>query len=1339
MPNAVENQPPREGQIVTFYSFKGGTGRTMALANVAWILAANGKRVLIADWDLESPGLHRYFQPFIDTGVSERPGIIDIIRGYAWAVVESSIDPGALHSEELREITRPVINGIIDEHIGRVSDHSIKVDWDFPGEGALHLLSPGKLTNGDYQATLSFMDWDNFYNNLGGGMFFDAFRETMKKSYDYVLIDSRTGLGDIADICTVHLPDVVVDCFTLATQGIEGAAMIAGLIQEHNTKNPIAIFPVPMRIDHAQEDRVEASLVFAARQFEKLLTGMTEDERRAYLASAQIPYHAAYAYEETLAAFAEGPGSVGGLLAHYERMVSRITGGAVTTLPPREEWLRRQTRLRFARTATSPAEIVLDFSPEDQLWAEWIAAVLAGAEIAVRWPGGPAGPSDPDAEVRSVAIVSDSHLSRKRDSGSIARPDVVVAVSGDRPPPEFADVPAIFLAPLTEAQAVKLLVTELKGRQVSETETGIGGLRFPGGDRPRISNIPTRNANFTGREQDLRELRDELRARREALVLPMAIQGLGGVGKTQLALEYVHRFKADYDIIWWMNCGQPQYVDASLADLGQKLRQEFDAEVPEEGGIGEVVQKVLRLLEEGLPEQRWLLVYDNAEDISELRALMPAKHGQLLITSRNQGWLSPDGKSLQLDVFKPQESVDHLRRRKPSITAEEAERVAEVLGNSPLAVAAAAALLATTDMSVADYLERLDQQPDLNLPEKHPLLDYPSAVAKATNLSLDQLRQDSKAADRLLEICAVMAPDISQELINHQAMADVLRELDVTISERAMIAKLIRNIDRLALIKVDNDNNANQIQVHRVVQAVINERMTEEEKADRRSSAHKVLVEFRRGDVDDPQMWPHYRLIWPHLRPSEAMWSLEEKVRALLIDRVRYIRQREDLARGQRRAKEIEAAWSAMLAGEPDPKIPASLLMVKGEPAPETAKSLRLQLLRLQFNLANILRDLAQFKEARAVDEAVLAGQTALLGPEHLHTLQTRSSLAADMRALGLYRAALDLDEQTYEIWKRAYGEEFRSTLSAAHNLALSCLLTGDFRRALTLDQVNLERRSSVHRPDHPRTFNSGASVARDLLEAGRYAEAVTRIQGVWEHSHRILGDQDRNALTARALLGVALRCAGRPEEAEHHLAAARAALITGFGENSSDALACRLSLALNWLVMGRVEEARKAAEQVHAVYEGRLGRDHPDTLICTLNIATAQCLDKNYQAAERLARSAAEGLRDRLGAAHPHTLAARMVLASVLALQDNLGAAEETEEEVVALREQVLGPQHPDTLRSRANLLLTQHARGMDGAPSKRQEVLADLVARTTPDHPDVTKALKGERLLCVIDPPPF
>src|SRR5262245_12567562 len=188
-----------DGQIVTFYSYKGGTGRTMALANVAWILAANGRRVLVADWDLESPGLDRFFQPFMPPEVREEDGareqgIVNMVRKYERAARDG--------------LTGDIPD--LAESMAQVEHYAFSLIWDFPEGGGLSFLSAGEQNN-EYAATLSSLDWDNFYEHLGGGDFFDALKSNMKKYYDYVLIDSRTGLSDIADICTLHLPDVLVD------------------------------------------------------------------------------------------------------------------------------------------------------------------------------------------------------------------------------------------------------------------------------------------------------------------------------------------------------------------------------------------------------------------------------------------------------------------------------------------------------------------------------------------------------------------------------------------------------------------------------------------------------------------------------------------------------------------------------------------------------------------------------------------------------------------------------------------------------------------------------------------------------------------------------------------------------------------------------------------------------------------------------------------------------------------------------------------------------------------------------------------------------------------------
>ena len=140
---------------------------------------------------------------------------------------------------------------LIPEHAG-IQRYAFSLNWRFPADGTLDFLSPGKQ-NRFYLATLSGLDWDNFHNRLNGGEFLDAVREDMKRHYDYVFIDSRTGLSDVADICTVQMPDILVDCFTLSTQGIEGAEQVARLIEEQYEWRSIRVLPVPMRVDQNEQ------------------------------------------------------------------------------------------------------------------------------------------------------------------------------------------------------------------------------------------------------------------------------------------------------------------------------------------------------------------------------------------------------------------------------------------------------------------------------------------------------------------------------------------------------------------------------------------------------------------------------------------------------------------------------------------------------------------------------------------------------------------------------------------------------------------------------------------------------------------------------------------------------------------------------------------------------------------------------------------------------------------------------------------------------------------------------------------------------------------------------
>ena len=1304
MPEGNAGQSRAAGQIVTFYSFKGGTGRTMALANVAWILAANGKRVLVADWDLESPGLHNFFQPFMSPDVSDRPGIVDFIRQY--------------------ELTGELVS-----HVGQ---YVIPVNWQFPENGAIDFLAPGRQENGDYVNALSSLDWDALHDDLWGAGSLDALRTELKNSYDYVLIDSRSGRSDIAEICTLHLPDIVVDCFTLSAQGMAGAARIARQIHGYRERD-ITILPVPMRIDHTQRANVLAGRRLAQSLFPGLPAGLSERERERYWDEVQVPYLPAYAYEEVLAAFGDQPGDRNSLLPAYERIVARITGNEVSALPPFDEYKRLRTRLLFARTVPRDLpEVVIQYSPQDQMWAEWIAAVLAGAGIHARLADEEADlPVDPRKAERVIAVASEYYFAELelrqldlRDLDPGTRPELLVSVTDMRIPSTGLsdELPVLFLADHSEAAAAELLIDRFSGPRGPEDQPAASATGYPGGWPDQIVSVPARNANFTGRDAVLRQIREQLRSRAAVVQRPLTIQGTGGTGKTQAALEYTHRFKADYDVVWWVNCGQPEDIDASLADLAAWLRSAYDVPLPEEGAVAEVARRLLDYLS-GQSALRWLLVYDNAEEeeFDTIQHRLPRGGGHVLLTSR-EDLLEGGGLTMPLTVFDHEESVDHLRRRLPGISQDAAYHLAGTLNDIPLAVATAGALIATENMAVTEYLRLLDMQPP---PEGGPPGNYPTMVIKAWHLLLDRLELRSPAAYRLLSICSVMAPVISLDLVVSDAMADAVQELDPSVTERSMINRLIRQIDQLDLIKVDF--SARQMQVHQVVQEVARQRMSEAQLDSARRDVHQILISVRpHGDVDDPAMWPEYRMIWPHLTPSQAHRSVKPQVRDLLVDRVRYLRQRDDLERGRRRAEEIQGAWTIMLAEQREPA---------------ASKVLRQQLYRLQFSLANILRDLGRYEDARVLDEEVLRGQEAQLGADHQYTLQTRSNLAADLRALGDYRQALRYDQKTYQAWEgnSGFGDEYYGMLNASNSLALSYLLTGDYRQALRYDQQTLERRLRTYPRSHPRTLDSGSAVGRDLLEAGRYQDALRMMHDVLAQSHDTYGDDARITLNAHRWLGIAQRCVGQSQEAAVHLDMAVDGLSRAFGSESSDAMAARLSRALNYLALGQVRDGRESAEEVLAAYKRRLGPDHPHSLICLLNIGTALCLEGDYAAARENVWRAVDGLASRLGENHPYTLAAKLTLASVLARLGQLAEAAQLQELVEAARADVLGAQHPDTIRCRVNLLLTQVELGIPGAAADREQAVAELTALLGPDYPDARAAAEREWLLCVIDPQPF
>jgi hypothetical protein len=314
------------GEIVTFYSYKGGTGRSMLLANVAWILACNGKGVVAIDWDLEAPGLHRYFSPFLlDRDLTGSDGVIDFVIDFSLAALSAPSDAEA-------PATGPWFLPYAN-----ILRYAASLDWEFPKGGALDFVGAGRQ-GPSYSTRVNSFDWQGFYDRFGGGTFLEETKRLLKESYDYVLVDSRTGVSDTSGICTLQLPDTLVACFTLNNQSIEGSAAVVESVEaQRRDREPVRILPVPMRVENSEKVKLDLRKARARERFGRFPAGLRGAELDRYWADVEVLYVPFYAYEEILATFGDRTGERHSILASAERITGVLTNGEVDrTVRPSE-------------------------------------------------------------------------------------------------------------------------------------------------------------------------------------------------------------------------------------------------------------------------------------------------------------------------------------------------------------------------------------------------------------------------------------------------------------------------------------------------------------------------------------------------------------------------------------------------------------------------------------------------------------------------------------------------------------------------------------------------------------------------------------------------------------------------------------------------------------------------------------------------------------------------------------------------------------------------------------------------------------------------------------------
>ncbi|ALU95016.1 hypothetical protein WQO_17785 [Streptomyces globisporus C-1027] len=271
--------------------------------------------------------------------------------------------------------------------------------------------------------------------------------------------------------------------------------------------------------------------------------------------------------------------------------------------------------------------------------------------------------------------------------------------------------------------------------------------RLPGGaGLPEVWNVPRRNPHLIGREVTMTQVREALLAGRQAVV--QALHGLGGIGKTQLALEYAHRFASQYDTVWWIDAEQADQIPVHYTELAARLGIAAPG-----AGTGHTTRTLIEHLR---TRERWLIVLDNADEPGAFETLLPTGPGHVLITSRNPGWkdLVP---SHGLDVFPRGDPVAYLTTRIPDIATQQADSLDDGLGDLPLALAQAAGVI-TTGMTPDRYRQLLNDKTTRLMANGAPP-GYPAHLAATVDIATARLSNAHPQATELLRLAAFLGPD----------------------------------------------------------------------------------------------------------------------------------------------------------------------------------------------------------------------------------------------------------------------------------------------------------------------------------------------------------------------------------------------------------------------------------------------------------------------------------------------------------------------------------------------------------------------------------------------------
>lgn len=722
-----------------------------------------------------------------------------------------------------------------------------------------------------------------------------------------------------------------------------------------------------------------------------------------------------------------------------------------------------------------------------------------------------------------------------------------------------------------------------------------------------------RNPSFTGRDMLLQKLHTQLAtAQPVALTQASALSGLGGIGKTQLAIEYAYRYGLEYTAVFWLAAETADGLMTSVQQIAEQL-QLPERQASEQSQVVAAVQRWLTR------HTDWLMIADNVEDLELLQAVLPSsRHGSFLLTTRRQipGTLV---EMLEVPPMSSEEGIALLLQRAQrsamSIAETEAKAAREVitlLDGLPLALDQAGAYIGETGCSMTNYLQRYRSQRKQLLARRGTHGGaHPASVTTTLMLSIEQVEQTHPVAVELLRLCAFLHSEVIPENLLVAGASHLGPVLGPVVSDPYRFDQTLAALRNASLMTRQPETQT--LSVHRLAQAVIQDQM---ERAETKCWLERVI---RAVNAAFPGRqfgtWTQCEQYLAHAlaclsvtasvgnSPPETS-ELLSKVGGYLIDRGRYAEAEPLLEQAVAlEERQPDPDYAALLSRQLErvelflhqgKYAPAELLLHQmvalGEHHLEPTHRLAAEMLH---TLAAVYQRQGKYEQAEALYQRVLLITEPQLGSEHPDVATTLNNLGVVYRKQGKYEQAEALYQRVLQIREHQLGPDHPDTASILHNLASLYRHQRKYEQAEPLCQQVVRIDEQQLRPDHPDTALSLTNLATLYREQGKWEQAEPLYQ-------RVLQIQ------------------------EHHL-----------GSHHLNTAVTLRNLALLYQSQERDKQAEQLFQRALALHEQQLGPDHPDTV--EIRQEYQHLLERRSQASEAARHEQLEHMPIRQAGIHPH------------------------------------------------------------------------------------------------------